>query len=160
VNDHHNRLGFYRARALSNQSQLLAEDDFEVSYIMLQDFISACQQILSTNYRLPQIITARSKSESYNDLLRKFNILFKKPNSVIQYTLLTRSEISRNFPLFAKVDPLLYENVNIALDSSYIIGKSLLEFTGISREQISFTHLTNLQLQALEEERRVLNDRD
>lgn len=158
LNDHHNRLGFYRARALSNQDQLLAQDDFDVSYIMLQDFILAFQQILSTTYQLPQIITARSKTESYNDLVRKFNIIFKKHNSVIQYTLMTRSEISQNFPLFASADPLLYENVTIASDSNYIIGKSLLEVTEFSIEQISFTHLTTLQLQALEEERRGLND--
>jgi len=157
VHDHHNRLGFYRARALRNRGQLLVEDDFDVSYIMLQDFILACQQVLSTNYQLPQIITAISKTESYNNLIRKFNNMFKKPNSFIEYTLLAKSEISRIFPRFAKVDPLLYEKVNFALDSNYIIGKSLLELTGISSEQIAFTHLTNLQLQALEEERRGLS---
>ena len=157
MHDHHNRLDFYRARALSNRRQLLVEDDFDVSYIMLQDFISACQQVLSTNYQLPQIITAISKTESYNNLIRKFNNMFRKPNSIIEYTLLPRSDISRIFPLFAKVDPLLYEEVSIALDSNYIIGKSLLELTRISSEQISFTHLTNLQLQALEEERRGLD---
>jgi dTDP-4-dehydrorhamnose reductase len=158
LNDHHNRLGFYGARAQSNRVQLLVEDDFPVSYILVHDFISACQQILSSSYQLPQTITARSKTESYNNLIHKLNTMFKKTHSVIKYTSLPRSEISRNFPVFAFTDPLLYEDLTVASDSHYIISESNFEYMEKFIEKISMTNLTDLQLQAIEEERRGLND--
>ncbi len=159
LNDHHNRLGFYWARAQTNKHQLLLEDDFNVSYILVPDFISTLKQILSINQSLSQCLTVRSKTESYNKLVSNFNSAYGLDKSSIQYTFLQKSEIGKRFPIFAAVDPLLRQELKSESDLGTLIVESNCELIDLIRTKISVLDLTELQIQALDEERRGLYER-
>ena len=159
LNDHHNRLGFYWARAQSNKNQLLVEDDFNVSYILVPDFILTFKQILSLNQSFSQCLSVRSKTDSYNSLVRNFNSAYRRDKSTIQYTVLPKSEVGKRFPIFASVDPLLRQELRSESDSSTLICESDCELIGLIRTEISMLDLTMLQLEALDEERRGLYER-
>jgi len=159
LNDHHNRLGFYWARAQTNKHQLLVEDDFNVSYILVPDFVLTLKQILSSNQSYSQCLTVRSKTESYNNLVRNFNLAYKRHKSSIQYTVLQKAEIGKLFPIFAAVDPLLRQELRSESDSGSLIFESNCELIDLIRTKISVLDLTKLQIQALDEERRGLYER-
>ena len=116
-NDHHHRLHFYALRAKNNCCQIVRDDDFEMSFLWVEDFVDAIEGLIEGNLPQEEQCTFVSSPMLYRTFITQINAIFAPSSKVFCYHSFSESDIISNLYFFAETDPLflevLYPHANI-----------------------------------------------